>query len=745
MAEVATASVRIVPNMAGFAAATQAGVGKSISGTAAAARTLGAGLSAAVTLPVAAIGVAAVKSFADFDQAMIESQAIMGDLTENQMAAMEQAARDVGKTTTFSATEAAESFFFLASAGLDAEQSIGALPAVAAFAQAGMFDMALATDLATDAQSALGLVSADTEENLENLTRVTDVLVGANTLANASVEQFSTSLTTKAGTALKLLNKDVEEGVAVLALYADQGIKGTLAGEQLSRTMKFLNIKAVENKEEFAALNIEVFDSEGKMRNMADIVDDLTGALGDMSDEERTAALATLGFSGRIQDGVKTLLGGGDAIREYESALRDMGGITQEVAEKQLQSFSAQLSLAKARITDAAISLGKVLAPVVLNVATFVAGLVDGFTKLPGPIKRFVGLVAGIAALSGPILLIGGSLAKSFLAIKSLSVGTGRGALQATQYAAAQARAAAATNAMAISAGRATASVGALGAAQARGAAGGFGALPQGARGAGIPLAGAAGGATLFGKTIGGSIGAGAFSTLGGGAAAVGKAGLFGVGGFLAGDLVGGLIQGIETEEGTVGDTVKDVTGNAVRFGATGAAIGFSLGGPIGAGVGGAIGAIGGGIAGFFSSNKGSDEIAAASVAVRDRIASVLGDLELSDREQTAIAQVLDQTVSSVIQLGINNGFDEVEAAGLGDRAEEVIANLLEFGVDPARINDLTGDIFKGLDAGLSPEKVAAAIATDEDARTQAVIDGLVDPDAIGAALDSEIAGAMSG
>src|SRR6056297_3127858 len=108
------------------------------------------------------------------------------------------------------------------------------MPQVAKFAQAGMFDMATATDIATDAQSALGLTSEDAAENLDNLTRVTDVFVKANTLANTSVQQISEALTNKAGAALRVVNKDVEEGAAVLALFADQGVKGADAGEKLN-------------------------------------------------------------------------------------------------------------------------------------------------------------------------------------------------------------------------------------------------------------------------------------------------------------------------------------------------------------------------------------------------------------------------------------------------------------------------------------------------------------------------------
>ena len=102
---------------------------------------------------------------------MTQSLAIM-DTTIEQQKAMEEQALAVSRTTRISAEQSAEAFFFLASAGLNAEQSISALPQVAKFAQAGMFDMATATDLATDAQSALGLTVKDANQNLENLQKL---------------------------------------------------------------------------------------------------------------------------------------------------------------------------------------------------------------------------------------------------------------------------------------------------------------------------------------------------------------------------------------------------------------------------------------------------------------------------------------------------------------------------------------------------------------------------------------------
>ena len=338
-------------------------------------------VAAAATAAVAGIAIKSIAEFAKFDEKLNQSIAIMGDVSDAMRNDMADAARTVAKETTFSADQAAESFFFLASAGLDAEAAIAAMPQVAKFAQAGMFDMALATDLATDAQSALGMTSKDAGENLENLTRLTDVFVRANTLANTSVEQLATAFTTKAGTALKTVGKDVEEGAAALALFADQGVKGELAGTQLTNTIFGLTDRALKAPGAFEKLGISVFDAEGNMRNFADIADDLGVAFDGMTEEQKLAELGALGFTKQARAGVLMLTGQGDKIREYESALRDAAGFTEDVANKQLMTPTAQFALLGSAMNDVALEIGSVLGPALGDMAQALIPLIE--TLLP--------------------------------------------------------------------------------------------------------------------------------------------------------------------------------------------------------------------------------------------------------------------------------------------------------------------------------------------------------------------------
>jgi len=387
-------------------------------------QTAGIGLVAFGGSLVAGLAVG-VKAFATFDAAMTESTAIMGDLSDSMKNDLVKAAHLVAKETTFSSAEAAKAYYYLASAGLDAAQSVKALPVVAKFAQAGMFNLAQATDMLTDAQSALGLtIRDDAIANMKNMAFVSDVLVKANTLANASVEQFSESLTTKAGAALRMVGKDLEEGAAVLAAFADQGIKGAEAGTRLDIVLRDLQTKAIKNKETFAKFGVTVFDTSGNMRNMADVIGDLERALSGASDEQKRSILMQMEFSDRSVASILSLVGMSKEIHRYETELRKAAGTTDQVAQKQLQTLSAQLKLAKNAVTDMAAEFGKSLAPAltsIINKLQKASQAIAVFAREHPGLTRAIALTTGglgaFFIVIGSGLVVLGTLARSLGAI----------------------------------------------------------------------------------------------------------------------------------------------------------------------------------------------------------------------------------------------------------------------------------------------------------------------------------------
>lgn len=360
----------------------------------------------------------------DFNRKMRGSLAIMGDVSEAMRSEMKQAALEAARSTVYGAGQAAESYFFLASAGLDAQQSIAAMPQVAMFAQAGMFDLARATDLATDAQSALGLTVKDSQQNLENMKRVTDVLVKANTLANASVEQFSMSITNKAGAAARVVGKDIEELTAVLAAFADQGVKGAEAGSAINIILRDLQTAVRNNKGAFDEHGVAVYDAAGNMRNMADIMGELEKALAGMSDETKKTTLAQMGFADRSMIFIQTLLGTSKKIRTYEKELRSAGGTTKMVADKQMTPLQRVVAKLGVAFVGLSASLMKSLGPAFEAIMKGAIGLIRFFAALPGLIQKVIATLAGLTAA----FYIAKVAVKLFgISLKVALVGTGIG------------------------------------------------------------------------------------------------------------------------------------------------------------------------------------------------------------------------------------------------------------------------------------------------------------------------------
>jgi TP901 family phage tail tape measure protein len=293
--------------------------------------TLAAAAAAAVVIPF----IKAAKSAEQFNRAMRGSLAIMGELSTVMTEDMERAAIKAASQTVYSTAEMAKGYYYLASAGLSAQQSIKGLPVAAKFAQAGMFDLSLAVDLLTDAQSALGLTVKDADENLRNMLYVSDALVKANTLSNASVQQFSEALTNKAAAAMRLYNISLEDGLAVMSAFATQGVKGADAGTKFHIVLRELTNKSLDSADAFEKWGVRVWDSAGKLRRVQYILKDLERALDRLSPRRKTGALLEMGFTAKSISALQQLLGFSEQITKQSKQLEEAAGFTGRVSDKQ--------------------------------------------------------------------------------------------------------------------------------------------------------------------------------------------------------------------------------------------------------------------------------------------------------------------------------------------------------------------------------------------------------------------------
>jgi TP901 family phage tail tape measure protein len=251
----------------------------------------------------------------------------------------------------------------------------------------------------------LGLKTKDATQNAINMTRVSDVLVKAANESQASVEQFAHALTNKAAAALRNTNKTVEEGVAVLAAYADQGVKGEEAGEKLWMVLRDLQRASLDSKDAWAKLGLSVYDAKGKMRNMGDIVGDLETRLTGMTDKQRRMTFEMLGFQDRSLSAIMSLLGVSEKIKNYEDSLLHAAGVTEQVSNDQLKSFASQLKILWNHVKELGIQIGQVMAPWILKAGEYLKRLTKWFSTVSTSSKQWIIILASVAAAVGPALI----------------------------------------------------------------------------------------------------------------------------------------------------------------------------------------------------------------------------------------------------------------------------------------------------------------------------------------------------
>ena len=352
-----------------------------------------------VTAPLVGVGAASLKAGADFDTAMSQVAATSGK-TVGEIKDLRDFAKQMGSTTSFSATEAAEGLNYMALAGYSAKKSMKMLPTVLNLAAAGAMELGAASDMVTDAQTALGLSTKET-------TTLVDQMAKASSKSNTSVTQLGEAIL-KIGPTARNIKGGTKELTQVLGLLADNGIKGREAGTHLRNVLLSLNTTKV--KDAFHELGVEVFDTEGNMRSLSDIFPELSKAMEGMTSEEKTGMLSKL-FNKTDLAAINSLLGtSAERWDELGLAIDGAEGSAEQMAKTQLDNMKGSLTLLKSAIEGAGIAISDVLAPYVRMLADFVSDLVSKFNELDPDIQKVIVIIGALVAAIGPLLLIAGAI-----------------------------------------------------------------------------------------------------------------------------------------------------------------------------------------------------------------------------------------------------------------------------------------------------------------------------------------------
>lgn len=292
---------------------------------------------------IGGLGVAATKVGMSFESAMSQCAATMG-LTAEEIAngsesfeMLEKAAKDAGATTQFSASQSAEALNFLALAGYDAEKAVKTLPTVLNLAAAGGMELGEASDMVTDAMSALGDKAGTAESFVDKLAKTSQK-------SNTSVAQLGQAILTVGGTA-KVLSGGVDEMNTVLGILADNGIKGAEGGTALRNMILSLTAPTDTAAEAIESLGLQVLDAEGNMRPMNDIFNDLNGTLSTMTQGEQTQVLNKIFNKVDLKSVNALLANSGERFDELSGYIANCDGAAADMAETMNDNLQGKMTI----------------------------------------------------------------------------------------------------------------------------------------------------------------------------------------------------------------------------------------------------------------------------------------------------------------------------------------------------------------------------------------------------------------
>lgn len=347
------------------ASAVIAGIGNGIAKGLGTAAKVGVAAVGAVGAATIAFGTAAVDAGKQFDSSMSQVAATMGQNAErmvdyngqmmSSIDALRIFAQEMGATTAFSATQAADALNYMALAGYDAETSMQMLPTVLNLAAAGSIDLALASDMVTDAQSALGLTTEET-------AAMVDQMAAASSNTNTSVQQLGEAFLTVGATAANM-SGSTEELAVILGIMADNGIKGSEAGTHLRNMILSLTNPTDEAAQILQDFNIAVYDSDGNMRDMREILAELQVGMEGMDQASRDAVIAGL-FNRTDMAAVNALLNtSADRYDEVTAAIQGSAGAAEQMAAVQLDNLEGDITLFKSALEGVQIALSDMVTP----------------------------------------------------------------------------------------------------------------------------------------------------------------------------------------------------------------------------------------------------------------------------------------------------------------------------------------------------------------------------------------------
>lgn len=354
-----------------------------------------------VSAVVGGIGVAGLKTAADFEEAMSSVKAISG-ATGDDFQKLKEKAEYMGATTKFTATESANAMYYMALAGWKTQDMLDGLEGIMYLAAASGEDLAMVSDIVTDGLTALGYAA-------DQSTHYADVFAKTVTNSNSTVETLGEAMK-YVGPIAGALNISVEDTATALGLMANAGVKSSQAGTSLRGILQRLATNTSGARDEMESLGVKIFDQNGKMRDFGDIMNDARIKLSKLTDQQKTSLAKTVAGT-TAMSGFLAIVNSSDAdFEKLTNAINDCDGAAKKMSEIMIDNAKGQLTIIKSQLEGIAIQLSQYVFPFIKSILSLIQTLLTKLSELSPTQQKILLIVTGLIIALGPLLIVIGKI-----------------------------------------------------------------------------------------------------------------------------------------------------------------------------------------------------------------------------------------------------------------------------------------------------------------------------------------------
>ncbi|HAC1723657.1 TPA_asm: phage tail tape measure protein [Listeria monocytogenes] len=375
----------------------------------------GTAMTVGFTAPIVAGMIKSTKAYLDFDNEVTEVNSLLRESGES--------AKEFGDryTQVFDYAQKASVKYGVASEqtmlgmkemvkkGYDINQTMASMPAIFNAARASGDDFETVMSVTTSTLEQFGMISKDTNKQMEYTNKVADVLTYVADKTAAGFSDMGTAMN-YVGPISHSLGYSLTDTAAAVGLLSNRGIEGQKAGTGLRGMLTSLLKPSKSAAEAMSAVGLTIEDNNGNMKTLPTLLDDINDKTKKMTKTQKNSFL-TMIFGREPLSAVNTLLeAGGDSLRKYSKGADEANGYTKQVADNMRKAGKFGVDQFKASLEVLEQNVGQKLMPALTPIIEWANKMIDKFNDLSGAQQQSIIKWAGILAATGPVLMIGGKL-----------------------------------------------------------------------------------------------------------------------------------------------------------------------------------------------------------------------------------------------------------------------------------------------------------------------------------------------